>query len=215
MVLVALSAVTSAQNRDAGTVVLDLTKPVPREQQPSGIPGASVGVDEGGKWVPPLYSLPLAVELRSISPQAVKPLDKFAVELTLRNTGDAVFRLPASRNSVKVLKQGNTGRRSFLFSLILEDPNTGKQTSSVSASTDGSDTVPASWLRVEPSQVVRVLFTADLYPIDTWVIAGLKQVRVRAQVSEWKYEDKRYFIETEAEPVVSQNTIVLDLAPPN
>jgi hypothetical protein len=123
--------------------------------------------------------------------------------------------LPASQNHVTVLKQGNKGRRTFLFFLNFEDPDTGRQDSHVMASSAGSDSVPSSWLRVEPGQKVRVLFKPDLYTVEDWLRPERKQVRVRAKVSEWKYEDKRYFIETEAEPVLSNNTLVLELAPAN
>jgi hypothetical protein len=73
--------------------------------------------------------------------------------------------------------------------------------------------VESSWLRVGPQRRVRVLFTADLYPFAAWLEAGLKQVRVRAQVSEWKFEDSRYFIQSESQPVLSGNAMVIDLAP--
>ena len=83
------------------------------------------------------------------------------------------------------------------------------------ATTNGSQAVPSSWLSVKPGQVVRVQFTGDLSPIADWLKADLQNVQVRAQVSEWKFEDKRYFIGNEAEPVLSGNAVVVDLAAPD
>jgi len=212
VILAAVGHVVPAQIRDSGTLVLDLTKPVPTEEQRIGVPGASVGVIGGVGRIPRPYPLPLSVELQSISPQAIKVGEKLRVEVVLRNGSQSPFLLPASQNAATVLKQGNRARRTFLFSLVFEDPTNGRQTSSGMASTQASETAPSSWLRVEPGQSVRVVFTGDSYPFLESFKPGLKRVRVRAQVSEWKYEDKRYFIESRAEPVTSANTLELDLA---
>jgi hypothetical protein len=134
-VLSALAVAIGAQTRDSATLVLDLTKTVPREEQLTGMPGASVAGAEG-QPLPRGYPLPLAVDLLSISPQPVRMGVRFTVEILLRNTGDAALYLPASQNGVKVLKQGNKGRRTFLFFLVFEDPKSGKQTSCVMASTN-------------------------------------------------------------------------------
>jgi hypothetical protein len=83
------------------TSVLDLTKPAPREQQETGLPGISVG-GIGGHALPSSYPLPFKIELKSIDPQPVKVDDKFTVEVRIRNSGTAAFFLPASQNNVEV-----------------------------------------------------------------------------------------------------------------
>lgn len=208
-----LGALIAAQPGEKVTLLLDLTKPVSREQQGVGAPGASGG-GVGGQPLPRGYPLPFTLQLLSISPQPAKPGDKLIGEVLLQNTGDSAFSLPASQNRVKVLKQGNKGRRTFLYFLVFEDPKSGQQNSYVMGSANGSDTIPTSWLRVKPGQSVRVLFKGDTYAMLDWLKPELQIVRVRAQISEWKYEDKRYFIETTAEPVLSSNELTLELAPP-
>lgn len=211
-----LATAMLAQSPKSATPTLDLTKPVPREEQPIGVPGSEIGGVQG-QPLSGRYHLPLAVKLKSLSPPRVRVGKKFTVQVLLRNTGDSDFLLPASRNAATVRKQGNTGRRTFLFSLTMDDPTApGRPISAVMASTDGANTIPDSFLRIEPGQSVRVIFTG--YPLSSWYPTQAWQrnrVRVRAQVSEQKYEDKRYFIENEAEPVPSDNSVLLDLAPPD
>jgi hypothetical protein len=207
---------TAVAGRTGGpeTLVLDLTKPAPAEKRTIGAPGYGVG-GVVGQPPPRGYPLPLAVELHSISPQPVKAGEKFSVELRLWNTGHSAFYLPASRSRDTVLKQGNKGRRTFLFSLVFEDTATGQQVASGGYSTDGSETVSGSFLRLEPGQQARVLFRSDLYPAEDWRKAGHKRVRVRAEVSEWKYEERRYYIQTKAEPVRSSNVVMIELGGAN
>ena len=214
VILATLATGLPAQTGSSGTLVLDLTKPAPREEQTMGVPGSEIG-GVVGQPLQRSYPLPLAVELRSISPQPVKPGEKFMVELRLRNTSDSAFYLPASQNTDSVLKQGNKKRRTFLFSLVFEDSTTGRQIATGGYSTSGSETVPSSLLRVEPGQYVRVLFRSDWYPITDALKHDRKQARVRAEVSEWKLEEKRYFIESRAEPVRSDNALMIEVARPD
>src|ERR1700730_7728850 len=93
--LAALCASMAAQ--ELTIPVLDLTKPVPREQQVTAVPGMSVGGIEGQRS-PSGYSLPLKIELTSIYPQPLKQGKKFTVEVRLQNTGASAFFLPASQN---------------------------------------------------------------------------------------------------------------------
>jgi hypothetical protein len=211
-IMAAPNPAAMSQDKDPGTLLLDLTKPVPMEEKLTAMPGASVTASEG-QPLPRGYPLPLAVRLLSISPQPVRIGRKFTVEILLRNTGDAPFDLPASQYSRKVLKQGNNGRRTFLFLLTLQNPTNGRQSTQLMASSNLSQRVPSSLLHLEPGQRVRVLFTGDLSPFADLLRNGLEQVQVRAQVSEWKFEDRRYFIEREAEPVLSDNTVMLDIGP--
>ena len=202
------------QIRSSGPALLDLTKPVPPGEELTRLPGASIGTI-GGQRVPPLYPLPLEVETVSISPLRVEMGHKFAVELLLTNTGDSTFYLPASLNKASVLKQGNTGRRTIVFLLQLEDPINGRKTSRVMVTADGSQTVPTSWLRMKPGEKVRVLFTGSLYPFAEWLKAGDSEMRVRAQVVEWKYEDRRFFIERDSATVTSRKGVSVEVVFPN
>ncbi len=212
--LAALCTTTLPQTRESATLFLDLTAPIPQEERLTAMPGAGFGVI-GGQPVPPGYSLPLAVELLSISPQPLSASEKCTAEVLLRNTGKSVFYLPASQKSASVLKQGNSGRRTFLFSLVFEDPASGERTSLLGASSHASEAVPSSWLHLDPGQSVRVRFEMSLDELWGWRKAHLKQVRVGAEVLEWKFEDKRYFIASDSEHVLSTNTLTVDVAWPN
>lgn len=213
VILATLCVGLATQTHDSGTLVLDLTGPVPGEEELNVMPGASVSGIVGH----PLshrYRVPFLLDLKSISPQPVKADEEFTVEVLLRNTGDLPFRLPWSRKSASILKQGNKGRRSFVFSLVFDNRLHHHQSTTVMAASVGSDSVPSSFLTIAPGQSGRVLFLGNLNSIRNWTRADLKQIRVRAQISEWKYEDKRYFVESESEPVLSENTLSLDLALP-
>jgi hypothetical protein len=220
-IVATLSSAIFAQTRDSGTLMLDLTQPVPREEQLTGFPGASVGGIGGVGRIPPYYTLPLAVDLRSISAQAIKGREKFHVEVLLKNTSNSSLFLPASQLHASILKQGNRGRRTMLFSLVLEDSQEGRNLSFIVGLSDGSETVPGSFLRLEPGQTVRVLLASGLNSVDEqdtlsqWVKDGVKEVKVRAQVKEWTYEDRRYFIENRSAPVTSNNTVMLEIASPD
>jgi hypothetical protein len=188
-----------------------LRKPVPREQQYSALPGYSVGTI--GATSP--YPLPLTIELKSISPQPLRLGEKFNVEVLLTNTGTSVFLLPGSSNGAVVLKQGNKERRSFSFSLLFQNPKTGKEAPSVEAVVAASASKPKSWLRIGPGETIQVLFTGHLDAIGDWVREGLKQLDVRAGVFEWTYDDNRYFIKDRSQQVLSDHALTLDITPPN
>jgi hypothetical protein len=209
------------QARHNATPVLDLSKPVPAEEQLTAMPGAQVGGIGGIGRVPRPYVLPLTVTLVSIEPRRFGPLGRLSVEVDLQNTGSSTFYLPASLKHATVLKQGNEGRRTFLYSLVLEDTQHGRKLTFGVGSSDGSQAVPGSFLRLGPRQGVRVLLHGGLDSVDQqqtlskWIKEGVNEVRVAAQLSEWKYQDARYFIENEAEPVLSGNVEVVNLTASN
>ena len=195
------------------TKVLDLTKPAPREQQETGLPGSSVGGIEG-QPLPRGYGLPLKIEFVSIDPRPAKLGDKFTVEVRLRNLSDALFFLPASQNSADVLQHEGKRRRWFAFNLIFEDPKNGRRISFVAAVVAGSDTVDGSLLRIEPGREVRVRFMGDLRPIAAWFGQNVGKVQIRAGAAETLFEDHRYFVKSESEEIVSRNSQTIDLAQP-
>ncbi|MGH9512211.1 MAG: hypothetical protein ACRD2U_08745 [Terriglobales bacterium] len=202
-VVVALAASLAA--KEPAVPVLDLTKTPPREQQVTSVPGMSVGGIEG-QSLPKGYILPLKIELLSIAPLPAKLGDKFIVEVRLQNIGSSAFFLPASQNSVEVLQHEGKGRRDFDFNLIFADPSRGRQVSSIVGVAAGSDSVKGSLLRIEPGKSVRVLLKADLEPIAGWLNSGADHVQVRAGASEWTFEDVRYFIKSQSEPIISDQT---------
>lgn len=208
VLIAALVAPMAAQ--EVTMPVLDLTKPAPSEQQVTGVAGASIGGIEG-QPPPSGYLLPLKIELTSIYPQPVKPGEKITVEVRLRNTGASVFFLPASQNGVEVLQHEGKGRRTFAFNLIFEDPKSGRQTSSYGAVAMGSETVKNSLCRIEPGKEVRVLFTGDLGPIADWLKQGIDRIQVRAGASEMTFEDRRYFLKSQSQPIVSDNAEGIEL----
>jgi hypothetical protein len=67
----------------------------------------------------------------------------------------------------------------------------------------GSDSVKNSLLRISPGKEVRVLFTADLTPIADWFKRDLDRVEIRAGASEMTFEDRRYFLKSQSQPIVS------------
>lgn len=190
--------------QEAQTPVIDLTFPPPRDQQVSAVPGASIG-GIGGQPLPRGYLLPLKIELTSIYPQPVKLGDKFTVEVRLRNTSASEFFLPTSQNGVAVFQHEGKGRRTFMFSLVFEDPKSGQQTSSIAAVAMGVETVKDSLLRIDPGKEVRVLFNGDLGPVADWLKHDLGEIQIRAGASETTFEDRRYFVKTESQPIVSDN----------
>jgi hypothetical protein len=209
-ILVAALGVSSLA-QESTTQLLDLTKPAPKEQQETGLPGMSVG-GIGGQHLPSTYRLPLRIELVSIDPQPVKLFgDKFIVEVRLRNASAVAFFLPASQNSVEVLRHEGRGRRNFDFDLVFANPKTGQQILSVTAIAAGSDTVNGSLLRIPPGGEVRVLFTADLGPVAAAFGHDLDKIEIRAGASEITFEDRRYFVERKSEEIISENVITITL----
>lgn len=214
-ILTAVS-VAAAQSGSPATLTLDLTKPPPIEEQRIGLPGGSGG-GVGGGSLPRGYALPMALHLSELTPQMITHGRGFRMEVLLKNTGDSVFLMPASQNMVSVLKQGNKARRTVQFFLSLEDVKRGRNVSFVVGVACGSHTVPASFLRVAPGQTVRVLLAGQLASfgdedtLSEWAKSGVKEVRARAEVSEWKYEDKRYFIQSISERLISPNSVELTL----
>lgn len=215
-----LTVVASAGASDQTNLVLDLTHPPPAEQEVTGFPGSSV---EGSSAKPPErgYPVHLAVQLKSISPQTVTIGKTVQVEVMLHCTGESSILLPASQNAAAVLREGNRGRRTMLFILVLQDVQHGRRLSFVVGSSAGAETVRGSLLDLKPGQAVRVLLAGGLNSTDQqqtlsrWIESGVKHVNARAEVSEWTYEDKRYFIEKRSEPVLSPNSITLNLIAPN
>ena len=201
---------TSVVAQELTTPVLDLSKPAPREQQVSAVPGMSVGLI-GGQPLPSGYLLPLKIELSSIYPQPLEESKKFTVEVRVRNTSASTFFLPASQNGVEVLQREGKGRRTIAFSLIFEDPKSGRQTSSIAAVAMGAETVKDSLLRIDPGKDVRVLFTADLKPIADWLSNDLGQIQIRAGALETTFEDLRYFVKSESQPVISDDKETVSL----
>jgi hypothetical protein len=190
--------------------LLDLTKPAPREQQETGLPGGHVG-GVGGQPLPIGYLLPLKIQLMSISPQPVRQGEKFTVEVRIRNTGPSAFFLPASQNGVQIFEHEGKGRRTFLFNLVFEDPKSGRQTSSIATVAMGAETVKDSFLRIGPGKEVRVLFTGDLRPIADWLGHDLGRIQIRAGASETTFEDRRYFVKSQSRPIVSDNSESINL----
>src|ERR1700690_100155 len=139
--LAAFAVAMGAQEPNAP--LLDLTKPAPREQQETGIPGGSVRVI-GGQPLPSGYLLPLKIQLMSISPQPVRQGEKFTVEVRIRNTGPSAFFLPASQNGTQIFEHEGKGRRTFLFNLVFEDPKSGREISSIATVAMGAETVKDS-----------------------------------------------------------------------
>jgi hypothetical protein len=172
--------------------------------------GASIG-GIGGQPLPRGYPLPLKIELKSIYPQPARLGDKFTVEVRLRNTSASAFLLPTSQNGVAVLHHEGKNRRTFLFNLVFEDPKSGRQTSSIAAVAMGAEMVKDSLLRIDPSKEVRVLFTADLRPIADWLRHDLDRIEIRAGASETTFEDLRYFVKSESQPIISDSTKSISL----
>jgi len=192
------------------TPVIDLTKPPPTEQQLTAVPGISIG-SRGGQPLRSGYPLPLKIELTSIDPRPIGPGDKFTVEVRLRNTGTSTFFLPTSQNGVEVLQHEGKGRRRLDWTLIFENPKTGRRVSSFVAVAMGSATVKDSLFPIAPGKEVRVLFRGDLTPIAAWFGDNLDQIQIRAGASEKTFEDHSYSLARESEEAVSVNaeTVVL------
>jgi hypothetical protein len=201
----------SMMSQEGGIPFLDLTKPAPREQQITGVPGMSVGTI-GGQPYPSRYLLPLRVELISISPKPAGLDEKFTVEAEVRNMGTSAYFLPASQNGVDVLQHEGKGRRTLQFNLLLEDPKTGQRASVFAATAFGSGTVADSLLRVDPGKSVRVRFAGDLSSITDGFRHGLPQAQLRVGVSENSFEDQRYFLKSQSKAVVSDNFQTIDIA---
>lgn len=202
--------VGSMMTQETPAPVIDLTSPPPREQQVRAIPGASIG-GIGGQPLPAGYPLPLKIELTSIYPQPVKLGDKFTAEVSLRNTSATPFLLPASRNGTAILQHEGKGRRSFIFSLVFQDTKNGHEITSIAAVAMGAETVKDSLFRIEPGKEVRVLFNGELGPFADWPRHDLGEIQVRAGASETTFEDRRYFVKSESERVVSDRAQTIRL----
>jgi hypothetical protein len=183
---------------------LDLTKPRPREQQLTAVPGGGGSSSEAAS----LYVLPLSATLVSISPVIVQSGKHIAVQVLLENMGQTPFYLPASQSSASVLKQGNRSRRSILYALVLQD-STSRSMSFILGSSDGSDSIPTSFLRLDAGQSVCVSLSGEpsfiQSDISEWLARGIKQASARIQVFELDYEDGRYFIARMSRAVTSAN----------
>ena len=172
------------------SAVLDLTKGRDPDDTPEKLPGAAVSSSEGtGPRAP--YPLPLL--LKDFHVLESEAMDRPAVlEVVIKNVGSAEFLLPASLNARRVEKQGNKGRRVFLFQLQVIG-NASKPITAVVESTDGALSVPGSLLSVRPQQEVAVRFKAELKSL-------LKRsnvsspAKIQVKCAEWTLADEEFFI---------------------
>ena len=193
-----------APNGAQGIALLDLTGPVPTSQQSLRMPGSYGGAVEGvGITGPPRYRLALDATISDVRHADTGVTRSLVVELILRNTGNVPFYLPVSRNSVDAHKDGNKGRRTFLFLLRLVPAGPRPLDEEVIASTVSAERVSDSWLLLQPQQSIRVLLPVDLIRVRQSAAAGLKEVGIRVVCEEWRLEDDRYYIKSQSEEVVS------------
>lgn len=135
----------------------------------------------------PKPTLPLAIELHSISSSPGQPLVR-VVEINIRNLGPGPYLLPVGRNGNVVLKLQNHGRREMRFHLR----SRGDRKQHISGTqTFGSIDVPESLLAIAPGGIVLVRFAAHLESVlaEQWKAKGPAELEFEAGLTEWRYED--------------------------
>ena len=65
--------------------------------------------------------------------------------------------------------------------------------------------VKNSLLAIGPGKEVRVVFTGDLGSIGDWFRHDLDRIQIRVEASEMTFEDRRYFLKSQSQPIVSDN----------
>ncbi len=212
--LILLAVTEGLSSQHDGQIVLDLTAPIPSEQQFGVLPGSSGG-GTGGEPISPVSSLPLRIEMQSVSPQSVRLGQQIKIALLVTNIGNSDFFLPASRDTSSVLDQGNRGRKSFSFSLSMRNPKTGSEVDSIVATIAASKSKPKSWLQIKPNEKILVFLTGHLDPVESWIRAGVTTIEVRASAFEWSFEDSRYFIKDRTQTIQSANPVILRVSKPD
>ena len=186
---------------------LDLTARVPMDQQGyRGIPGQA-WYGGGDPKVPDesRYQLPLEVRVQHLS---ANEQGDFILEILLRNAGGAPFDLPSQLNLTKVEQAGNKARHIFFFRVQSAMKDSRDAETVGFAATGGSKSLPDSFRRLDPGQVVRVLVSVSADNVAR-IFEQSKQplVEVRVICNEWQLEDDRYFIRASSDEATSKTVI--------
>ena len=201
-------------NFDKAEQVIDLTKKRPVNAKTMPMPGSSAGGIVGGErpiFEPPRYSLALEAKVRAIRRDSLAEGQKLVIELLLRNTGKEPFYLPVSQDSYGTHHPGNTGRRTFLFSVRFVGGNGQSLDEDGIAATSGAESRPDSLLRIEPQKSVLVLLPADSTQASRRLPADAKTMAVQIICKEWSLEDSRYFIKSISHEIQSSNAVQIEL----
>ncbi len=146
----------------------------------------------------PSWVLPLSIPKVELT---VLAGSEYRIRLELENRSRAVFKVPTSLNAVSVQKDGNRGRRTMLFVLILHDSRTGESQDFPIGVTDSSDDVPGSYFSLDPEQSVALVLGVPLRVQST--LQSGKVFKVRLRVTESLLRDSEFFIERESQPLIS------------
>lgn len=183
---------------------LDLATPSGESQKGRNDMPAGGGSWRTGQKNNSRYQLPFLIQILSVSAQ---DNGDFTLEVLLRNTGNADFELPSSRNITTVEKPGNKSQRLLFFRVRPVAEKQGDAESIGFAATGGSTSVPNSFLRLAPGEAVRVLIPASAELVKRAFKGPMERVEAHVVCSEWQLEDDRYFIRASSDDAASKNVI--------
>jgi len=191
---------------------IDLTRKVPDSYQSLRAPGYYAGGVIGTEGVTPTKRvLPILIETGAVRPVGTNPDRGSALEILLVNSGTQPYALPVSRDFSRAHRDGEKGRRTFLFIVRVLSPGPGKPDEQIVGVTAGAETVAGSLIRLEPGQAVRVLLPLYRQSLGRGLPPSTREIGIRVVCKEWTIEDERYYIKTESEETKSENVIQLQL----
>lgn len=172
--------------------VIDLTRNIRPEETITRYPGAS------SDSYKPDWFLPLSLEEVQLTTVDV---NDYRVRVKVVNRGTASFRMPSSLNARAVDAKGNRGRRTMLFELDIRDVSADKSQTVAIAVAKCSDSIPESYVSLDPGQSVEVLMRLSANSL--WKLQSIRDLKIRLRISESVLSNSAFFIEAMSAPLVS------------
>ncbi len=142
--------------------------------------------------------LPLSVQGFEISEIDV---DHYVIGLKLTNRGAVPFQVPSSLNMREVEADGNRRRRTILFVLDLKDSSTNTSQLVPIQSADCSDSLPKSYVVLNPGQTVTILLPLQGHAL--WKLRSAQRPKIRLRITEWLLSDTAFFVAATSKPLFS------------
>ncbi len=189
-------------------LVLDLTQVPPGGSDTLGYPGRASGGAGGTIVGPTVYKLPVSITLVDAQRAAHDNKESILLELHVRNAGTSPLSVPISQEHLKVLRQGNRGRYSWVW--WLEVPKVGGSAGARLAIgvADASVSVSTSSVRLAPNESMAVKLACDWQTLSEALRTSRDtDIRLQVGLTETRFEDSRYFISAESGEALSSNSV--------
>ena len=184
--------------------VLDLTKTPPSDRRSLGVPGSAIGgIIAGTATGPQLYELPIDIRIDKLELRPSQGRQVLNLRIEIANKGALPFDLPSCLDEVMAHGPEDVDRRSFQFGVEFSSPQLKRTVTSVTGVTFSSASKPECFSAMRPGERVFVVMDAEISQAVLDLLRKPSRVRVRAFCSEWKLEDRRFFVSKRSKQVQS------------